>query len=160
VGWFDESYVRDSEVVVIRSPQGSIVAFANLLSTTSLKEISIDMMRHRADMPHGSMDFLFLALLEEGKRRGFEQFSLGLSALSGLRQEPHAPALETAIEVVTSHLERFYHFQGLHAYKAKFRPVWEPRYLIYPSAQALPEVLLALVRADSGDRLWDYLWPH
>jgi phosphatidylglycerol lysyltransferase len=159
VGWFDESYVRDSEVVVIRSPQGSIVAFANLLSTTSLKEISIDMMRHRADMPHGTMDFLFLALLEEGKRRGFEQFSLGLSALSGVGGGSRSGRMEQAIHYLYEHLNQFYNFKGLHAYKEKFHPRWEPRYLQFPSYGALMEIVVALIRADSGDRLIDYFKP-
>jgi phosphatidylglycerol lysyltransferase len=35
----------------------------------------------------------------------------------------------------------FYNFQGLRAYKEKFDPVWEPRYLVYPGGLALPRVL-------------------
>jgi phosphatidylglycerol lysyltransferase len=46
---------------------------------------------------------------------------------------------------------------GLHLFKEHFRPHWEPRYLVYPKLSALPEVTVALVRADSGDRLLDYL---
>ena len=57
------------------------------------------------------------------------------------------------------HLQRFYNFQGLRAYKDKFQPHWEPRYLVYPSITALPDVVVALVRADSSDRFWDYFKP-
>ena len=37
--------------------------------------------------------------------------------------------------------EVFYNFQGLRAYKEKFDPVWEPRYLAYPGGLALPRVV-------------------
>lgn len=47
----------------------------------------------------------------------------------------------------------------LHEFKEKFHPRWEPRYFIYPGVAALPEVVVALIRADSGDRLLDYFRP-
>jgi lysylphosphatidylglycerol synthetase-like protein (DUF2156 family) len=34
----------------------------------------------------------------------------------------------------------------LHAYKSKFRPDWEPRYLVYDGDAALPQIALAIVR--------------
>ena len=42
---------------------------------------------------------------------------------------------------VYGHGESFYNFQGLRAYKEKFAPVWEPRYLAYPGGLALPRVV-------------------
>jgi phosphatidylglycerol lysyltransferase len=42
---------------------------------------------------------------------------------------------------VYGHGESFYNFQGVRAYKQKFDPVWEPRYLAYPGGLALPRVL-------------------
>ena len=57
------------------------------------------------------------------------------------------------------YLNQFYNFKGLHADKEKFRPRWELPYFVYPSLVALPEVVVALIRADSGDRLLDDLKP-
>ena len=57
------------------------------------------------------------------------------------------------------HLNQFYNFQGLHTFKEKFHPRWQPRYLISPGNAALPEVVVALIRADGGDRLLDYFKP-
>ena len=41
----------------------------------------------------------------------------------------------------STHGESLYNFQGLRAYKDKFDPAWEPRYLAYPGGLHLPRVL-------------------
>lgn len=159
VGWFDDDYLRNSQVAVVRTPDGGISAFANLVSANQLKEITIDMMRHRADMLHGTMDFLFLSLFQHSKEQGYERFNLGLSALSGVGESTTSARLEKVIHYLYSHLNQFYNFKGLHAYKGKFRPHWQPRYLVFPGYGSLMNVAVALVRADSGDRLIDYFKP-
>lgn len=105
------------------------------------------------------MDFLFICMFERFKTLGYDSFNLGLSALSGVGETYTSPKLERALHYLYEHLNRFYNFKGLHTFKDKFHPHWEPRYLIYPGASALPEVVVALIRADSGDRLLDYFKP-
>ena len=160
VGWFEESSLINTQVAVVRAPDGEISAFANLVPTNPFKGgITIDLMRHRANMPHGTMDFLFLALFQHCKEQGQERFYLGLSALSGVGEEPTSARMEKVVHYLYEHLNTFYHFKGLHAFKEKFRPQWEPRYLVFPGYGALMRLVVALIRADSGDRLIDYLKP-
>lgn len=157
LGWFDRDYLRASDLAVVRTPEGRISAFANLVSGVRPGEVMVDLMRNRAELEPGTMDALFVALFQHYQEQGYSRFSLGLSALSGLDGDVQAPRLARSLERLSRHLDRFYGFKGLHAYKAKFHPTWEPRYLVFPRLQALPEVVLALVRADSGDRLLDYV---
>ena len=159
LGWFDEAYLRESEMAVVHSPQGEIVAFANLLPEYQLNEITNDMMRYRRAIENGMMDFLFISLFQHCKERGYDSFNIGLSVLAGVGDTEESRRLEKVLRYLHQHLSRFYNFQGLHAYKEKFHPRWEPRYLVYPSLTALPDVVVALVRADSGDRLLDYFRP-
>ncbi|HEY9646715.1 MAG TPA: phosphatidylglycerol lysyltransferase domain-containing protein [Chroococcidiopsis sp.] len=159
LGWFDPAYLRDCEIAVVRNADGRVTAFANVVTEYHLNEITIDLMRRRQDVEHGTMDFLFVSLFQHFKEQGYDGFNLGLSALSGIGMSKQSPRLEKAVRYLYTHLNQFYNFQGLHAYKEKFHPRWEPRYLIYPGWFALPDVVVALVRADSGDRLWDYLKP-
>ncbi len=157
LGWFNRDYLRNTEIALIRTPEGAISAFANLLVGVRPGEVVIDLMRSRTKLEPGTMDVLFTSLLLHYQEAGFGRFNLGLSALSGLGDSQESPRLEKAMAGLADHLDRFYGFRGLHTYKAKFKPHWESRYLVYPSLAALPDVVLALVRLDAGDRLLDYL---
>jgi phosphatidylglycerol lysyltransferase len=159
LGWFNEAYLRECEIAVVHNPEGNISAFANIVREYQLNEATIDMMRHRPFIENGTMDFLFISLLQHFKEGGYDSFNFGLSALAGVGDNPESRRLEKVLHYLYQHLNRFYNFKGLHAYKDKFRPHWEPRYLVYPSLAALPDIVVALIRADSGDRLFDYFKP-
>jgi phosphatidylglycerol lysyltransferase len=153
VGWFDRTYLNSGPVLVVLSAAGRVEAFANILVLQQAREVAVDLMRHRAGAEKGQMDFLFASLLEWARDAGFEKFSFGLSGLSGIGEHPHDPAIERALAFAFRHLNQFYNFKGLHAYKAKFGPTWEPRYLVYPDLSSLPASLGAFVRANTGDDL-------
>jgi phosphatidylglycerol lysyltransferase len=159
LGWFDESYLSECEIATVQTSTGEITAFANIIPEYQINEITIDLMRRRTEVEHGTMEFLFISLFQHFKERGYDGFNLGLSALSGVGETPKSPRLEKILRYLYNHLDRFYNFQGLHSFKEKFHPHWEPRYLVYSGATALPEVVVALIRADSGDRTLDYFKP-
>jgi phosphatidylglycerol lysyltransferase len=159
LGWFYEEYLRDCEIIVVRGADGQISAFVNVIPEYQLNEITIDMMRRRTEVEQGTMDFLFTSMFQHFKERGYDTFNLGLSALSGVGEKPQSPRLEKALHYLYEHLNQFYNFKGLHAFKEKFKPDWQPRFFVYPGRVALPEVIVGLIRADSGDRLLDYLKP-
>lgn len=158
LGWFDDAYVRNGPVLVVRTPEGRVSAFANLLPEYRKNEVTIDLMRRRRQVEGGTMDFLFIHLFRWAQAEGYASFNLGLSALSGVGDAPGDPAVERGLHYLYEHVNQFYNFKGLHAFKGKFHPRWEPRYLIYAGAVSLPAVALALIRADSGDEfVRDYL---
>ncbi|HEY9599871.1 MAG TPA: phosphatidylglycerol lysyltransferase domain-containing protein, partial [Cyanophyceae cyanobacterium] len=159
LGWFYDDYLRECEIAVVHTPDGQISAFANVVPEYQLNEITIDMMRRRTEVEAGTIDFLFISMFQHFKKQGYDSFNLGLAALSGVGEKPKSPRLEKALHYLYEHLNKFYNFKGLHAFKEKFQPRWEPRYLVYPSRRALPDIVVALIRADSGDRWLDYFKP-
>ena len=56
-------------------------------------------------------------------------FILGMAPLAGLKRHEMAPVWDHVGATLFEHGERFYNFRGLRAFKAKFHPRWEPRYL-------------------------------
>lgn len=157
LGWFDDDYIKNSDIAVIRSPEGTIIGFINLVRRYSNKEISFDLMRRNEGTESGSMEFLFINLLLWAKDRKYEFFNFGLSPLSGVGKMYTDKNIEKALSFIYSHFNQFYNFKGLHTFKEKFHPNWSPRYLIYPNVIYLPSVAISIFRADSGD---DFLWNY
>jgi phosphatidylglycerol lysyltransferase len=151
MGWFYDAYLRRCPVMGVENAAGEVMAFANLLSEYQRNELTVDLMRHRRDAENGTMDFLFLSLFEWARREGYASFSLGLSALAEVGGKAGDPVAEQALHYIYGHLNQFYDFQGLHAFKDKFHPVWSPRYLVFSGPTDLLAVVLAIIRADSGD---------
>ncbi len=97
--------------------------------TETKEEGSVDLMRFSPDAPKGSMDFLFVQILEHLRQSGFQRFNLGMAPLSGMSRRESAPVWDRVGGTVFEHGERFYNFKGLRAFKSKFHPEWQPRYL-------------------------------
>ena len=158
LGSFNDDYIRSSRVVVVHTPEGFISAFANLVSEYQKNETAIDLIRRRRQVENGTMEFLFVKIIEWARAHGYATFNLGLSALAGVGEDADDPTVERALHYIYEHIYQFYNFKGLHAFKSKFHPEWSPRYLVYPGAASLPAVALALIRADAhSDRLEDYV---
>ena len=141
VGAFTERYVCNFPIALVRT-EGTPSAFANLWPSGTRDELSIDLMRFGPDAPPGAMDYLFIELMLWARTNGFRWFNLGMAPLAGLERHPLAPAWHRVGNFVFRHGEHFYNFDGLRRYKAKFDPVWEPRYLVAPGGVALPRILI------------------
>lgn len=150
LGWFDDEYLQTCQVMVVIDPDLRVSAFANILPRYGDNATTIDLMRRRRDAETGIMEYLFVKLLEWAREEGYKTFNLGLSPLSGVGEAPEDPAVERVLNYVYEHLNQFYSFKGLHTFKSKFKPYWEPRYLIYPTAASLPQIGLSVIHANSG----------
>jgi phosphatidylglycerol lysyltransferase len=149
LGAFDETYLARTPMAVVWQ-QDQPVAFANLFLTDSMEEASVDLMRYVPDAPPGLMDYLFVELMQWSKAHGYRWFNLGMAPLSGLQSRRQAPLWNRFGALIFGRGERFYNFQGLHRYKDKFDPEWEPRYLAAPGGIALPVVLTNVASLISG----------
>ncbi|WP_245408041.1 phosphatidylglycerol lysyltransferase domain-containing protein [Rhizobium sp. TH135] len=141
LGTFDRAYVAAGPVAVIRL-EGQIVAFASLMTASSNGDAFIDLMRHVPGVHRGMMDLLFVKIMEALKGQGFRTLNLGMAPLAGLSGHRRAPAWNHVARQVFEHGERFYNFRGVRAFKEKFDPDWQPRYLAV-AGQGLP--ILSLI---------------
>lgn len=150
-GRFDPDYLSRFDCAVVRS-EGRIVAFANIWAAPSREEISVDLMRHALSAPYGAMDFLFIRLMQWAKSENYRWFTLGLAPLSGIEARRLSPIWARAGSLIYRHGEALYGFEGLRAYKDKFLPVWEPRYIAGPSGLGMARALIDLQTLVGGGR--------
>jgi phosphatidylglycerol lysyltransferase len=129
VGAFDPAYIREFDVAVVRV-NGRITAFANIWKALATRQAAVDIMRFEPGSSPYTMEYLFAKLLLWAKDQGFEWMGLGMAPLSGLASRDLAPVWQRLGALVFQAGERFYNFRGLRLFKDKFKPVWEPRYMV------------------------------
>jgi phosphatidylglycerol lysyltransferase len=149
LGFFRPDYLERFPIAVVEQ-DGRIVAFANLWPGPQAIELSVDLMRYRHDAPNGVMEGLMVYVMRWGKEQGYRSFSLGMAPLSGFESSPVAPLWTRLGSFLYAHGETFYNFQGLRAYKDKFHPAWESRYLAYPGGLTLPRTLADVAALIAG----------
>lgn len=146
VGFFCKDYLSRFPIATLTNPDGDVIAFASLACNkqTPKRTITIDLMRHIKNCPHGTMDFLFLSIFQWCKEQGYDYCSLGMSPLANVGVSNKASLYEKLARFVFEHGDSFYKFKGLHEYKNKFAPQWESRYLAYKKS-FLPFLFIQLV---------------
>lgn len=149
VGRFDPAYIATCDCAIVRQ-HGRIVAFANIWVTANRRELSVDLMRHVGDAPYGTMDFLFIHLMLWGREQGYDWFTLGLAPLSGIEARRLSPFWAKAGAFFFRHGESFYGFEGLRAYKDKYGPRWEPRFIAGPRGISLSRGMIDLQKLVGG----------
>ncbi len=138
LGRFGPDYFAWSPLALVRR-DGELVAFANVLPPYGPHgTASVDLMRHVADAPRGTMDLLFAKVMQWAKDRGYETFSLGMAPLSAVGDNPYARINERLAALAFQYGGRFYNYQGLRRYKEKFAPEWTGSYLAYPRGLRVP----------------------
>lgn len=145
LGSFDPAYMAHFPCAVVRI-DGRIVAFANILATANREEMSVDLMRHIANLPYGVMDYLFIRLMDHARTKGYRHFTLGIAPLAGIDGRKLAPAWARGAAFLFRHGELLYGFGGLRSYKAKFATHWEPRYIAGPRGMAFAQGMAAVHR--------------
>ncbi len=144
IGFFEPGYLKRCPAGLVRSRDGRIIAFANILQGSGKEELSVDLMRYHPSAPKGVMEFLLLRLMLLGREEGYRWFNLGMAPLSGLEARTLAPLWNRFGSFIFRHGEHFYNFEGLRQYKNKFGPVWEPKYIASPGGLALPRIFANL----------------
>jgi phosphatidylglycerol lysyltransferase len=142
LGSYQESYLSLAPIAVVKHADKA-VAFANLMPDYALhQELSIDLMRYAPGAPPGTMDYLFVELLQWAKAQNYRYFNLGMAPLAGVGEARFARPQERLARLAFEYGNRFYNYKGLRSFKEKFHPQWRSHYLAYPVFTPLPALLL------------------
>lgn len=149
MGYFNEAYLQQCDVLVARDAAHTIQGFINLIPAPfDNEELTFDMMRHTAQSLANINDFMLLNLITHAQGHGFKRLNLGLSPLVGLDTEEANGLITSALRFAYVNGDRFYSFSGLHRFKDKYEPVWSDRYVAYKGGvRGFSRTMNALLRA-------------
>ncbi|MBX5450233.1 bifunctional lysylphosphatidylglycerol flippase/synthetase MprF [Thermogemmatispora sp.] len=130
--------------------QQTVHAFVSFVPIYGRQGWALDLMRRSSQAVPGTMELLLTRSLFFLKEQGAEVVSLGLAPLSNCNQEDET-LLGASISFLTGRLAGLTGGPSLLAFKKKFQPRWESRYLVYAETLSLPKIGLALYRVHQHD---------
>ncbi|MDH2425232.1 phosphatidylglycerol lysyltransferase domain-containing protein [Sphaerisporangium sp. TRM90804] len=114
--------------------------------------VSLDLMRRDRSADPGLNELLIVRTLQAAPSLGIARVSLNFamfrSALARGERLGAGPVLRAWRRVLVF-LSRWFQIESLYRFNAKFRPYWEPRFLVYPAARDLPRIGLSALRAEA-----------
>ena len=152
------SRLFDRRVFVARSKSGEIVAFLVASPAPARHGWLIEQFVRGRKAPNGTVELLLDTAMRTLAAEGYEYVTLGLAPLSrhGLGPAANPLWLRYLLRWVRAHGRRFYNFEGLDNFKAKFQPErWEPVFAIVNEPRFSPGALYAIAAAFSdGSPIW------
>lgn len=128
-GVFNAHELKQQTILTIENGEHKIVAFVNIVDSSVEGQINFDLMRKTADAPSGTMDFLFVEMMQYYKVEGFKTISLGMVPLSGIDKPENIQ--EQALKLAYEKIKQFGHYKSLRSFKEKFNPYWVKVYAVY-----------------------------
>ncbi len=118
---------------------------------------SLDLMRRDSAADNGLNELLIVAAIAAAPSHGIRRISLNFAVFRSALERGERLGAGPVIRAWRGLLlfaSRWFQIESLYRFNAKFRPVWEPRYVCYPSARDLPRVTLAALEAEAF-----LIWP-
>ena len=145
LGFFDNYYLNQAPIAVMKNADGEIVAFANLMPDGNHMTTSIDLMRSSAKAPSGIMDGILINLYDHSRQQGYTYFDLGMSPLSNVGTSRFSFTQERIVHLIYQYGYKIYRFEGLRSYKNKYVDRWEPKYIAYYRGSSLVFTVLQIL---------------
>ncbi|MFE9771493.1 phosphatidylglycerol lysyltransferase domain-containing protein [Streptomyces sp. NPDC005931] len=113
--------------------------------------VSLDLMRRDRSADPGMNELLIVAALQAAPQLGIARVSLNFamfrSALARGEKIGAGPVLR-AWRGLLIFLSRWFQIESLYKFNAKFRPRWEPRFVVYRASADLPRIGFAAMQAE------------
>ena len=141
-------------MVFVAEREGTVVGFLVASPIPARNGWLVEQIVRASGAPNGITELLVARAAEAMAGHSSAYVTLGLAPLSrraGLLESPSPWWLRSVLTWVRAHGRRFYDFDGLDAFKAKFRPQqWDPVFAIGNRSRFSPRFLWAIASAFSG----------
>lgn len=108
-------------------------------------------MRRDRDSENGLMEFMVIELLERSKEIGVAQVSLNFAMFRSVFERGSRLGAGPVLRMwrsLLSFFSRWWQIESLYRANAKYRPIWEPRFMLFEKSSDLLRIGVAAGRAE------------
>jgi lysyl-tRNA synthetase class 2 len=113
--------------------------------------LSLDLMRRDRDSDNGLMEFMVIELLRRAREIGITQVSLNFAMFRSVFERGARLGAGPVLRLwrsLLSFFSRWWQIESLYRANAKYRPIWEPRFLLFEKSADLLRIGVAAARAE------------
>ena len=142
----------DDECVLATAKENGVVRAVLQLVPWGADGLSLDLMRRDKGAQPGLNDFLIVETIKAASGLGVKKISLNFAmfraALERGERIGAGPVLR-AWRSVLIFMSKWFQIESLYKFNAKFCPVWQPRFFVFPSSRDAPRIALAALQAEA-----------
>ncbi|GLW13614.1 membrane protein [Streptomyces sp. NBRC 13847] len=115
------------------------------------KGLSLDLMRRERNSENGLMEFMVLELIQRAKEVEITQLSLNFAMFRSVFERGSRLGAGPVLRLwrsLLSFFSRWWQIESLYRANAKYRPIWEPRYMLFEKSTDLLRIGIAAGRAE------------
>ncbi|MFD3543090.1 phosphatidylglycerol lysyltransferase domain-containing protein [Streptomyces sp. NPDC058662] len=113
--------------------------------------LSLDLMRRDREAENGLMEFMVIELLQRSAEIGVTQVSLNFAMFRSVFERGSRLGAGPVLRMwrsLLSFFSRWWQIESLYRANAKYRPIWEPRFMLFEKSSDLLRIGIAAGRAE------------
>jgi lysyl-tRNA synthetase class 2 len=148
----------DEDCVLATATENGVVRAVLQLVPWGPDGLSLDLMRRDKGAQPGLNDFMIVETIKAASGLGVKRISLNFAVFRAALERGErigaGPVLR-AWRSVLIFMSRWFQIESLYKFNAKFCPVWQPRFFVFPSTKDAPRIALAALEAEAF-----LVWPR
>ena len=148
----------DDDCVLATATEDGVVRAVLQLVPWGSDGLSLDLMQRDKSAQPGLNDFLITETIKAASNLGVKRISLNFAVFRAALERGErigaGPVLR-AWRSVLIFMSKWFQIESLYKFNAKFCPVWQPRFFVFPSTKDAPRIALAALEAEAF-----LVWPR
>jgi lysyl-tRNA synthetase class 2 len=150
--------IGDQDCVLATAKEDGVIRAVLQLVPWGADGLSLDLMRRDKGAQPGLNDFLIVETIKAASCLGVKRISLNFAVFRAALERGErigaGPVLR-AWRSVLVFLSKWFQIESLYKFNAKFCPVWQPRFFVFPGTKDTPRIALAALEAEAF-----LVWPR
>jgi len=150
--------IGDDDCVLATATEDGVIRAVLQLVPWGADGLSLDLMRRDKAAQPGLNDFLIVETIKAASCLGVKRISLNFAVFRAALERGErigaGPVLR-AWRSVLIFMSKWFQIESLYKFNAKFCPVWQPRFFVFPSSKDAPRIALAALEAEAF-----LVWPR